>query len=97
MVFSFSRYLLPDKTSKVKQKTPVVKKNCNPQWNHTFIFENIPRDDLGNRSLELTIWDHDRFTSNQFLGGLRLNTGVGKYMGNPQLIQAEWRIYAMVI
>lgn len=77
-----SSYLLPDKIRRVKQKTPVLKKNCNPTWNHTMVFENVSWEDLRDFCLELTIWDYDRFTSNDFLGGVRLNLGSGKW-NNP--------------
>ena len=75
---SFSnRYLLPDKQSGSKQKTPVVKRDVNPRWNHILVFDDVGKEDLEARSLELTLWDHDRFTSNDFLGGVRLNLGTG--------------------
>ena len=32
-------YLLPDRTKAGKQKTDVVKKDCNPRWDHTFVFQ----------------------------------------------------------
>ncbi|KAK2145163.1 hypothetical protein LSH36_698g01047 [Paralvinella palmiformis] len=76
-------YLLPEKTKHAKQKTPVKKKDCNPTWNHTFVFEDIAWADLKERSLELTVWDHDRFTSNDFLGGVRLGLGTGTSGGRP--------------
>ncbi|CAH1799960.1 unnamed protein product [Owenia fusiformis] len=79
-------YLLPDKSKKAKMKTPVVKKNCNPVWNHTFVFEDVPLADLKERSLELTIWDYDRLSSNDFLGGVRLNLGTGESNGK----EVEW-------
>lgn len=61
----------------------MIKKDVNPHWNHTFVFEDISLDDLKERSLELTIWDHDRFTSNDFLGGVRLNVGTGYLLMLP--------------
>ena len=78
-IFFCDRYLLPERGRHAKQKTPVMKKNCNPQFNHTFVFEDVAWEDLRDRCLELTIWDHDRFTSNDFLGGVRLNVGSGKW------------------
>ncbi|XP_015909187.1 uncharacterized protein [Parasteatoda tepidariorum] len=74
-------YLLPDKTKSGKQKTPVLKKSCNPKWNHTFVYDDVTLDDLRERCLELTIWDYDKITSNDFLGGVRLCLGTGKYQG----------------
>uniref|UniRef100_A0A0L8G3J5 C2 domain-containing protein n=1 Tax=Octopus bimaculoides TaxID=37653 RepID=A0A0L8G3J5_OCTBM len=70
-------YLLPEKNRSSKQKTPVVKKNCNPVWNHCFIFEDVSASLLADRCLELTLWDYDRISSNDFLGGVRLNLGSG--------------------
>ncbi|KAF8785627.1 Synaptotagmin-like protein 4 like protein [Argiope bruennichi] len=79
-------YLLPDKSKSGKQKTPVFKKSCNPKWNHTFIYEDVSLDDLKERCLELTIWDYDKITSNDFLGGVRLCLGTGKYQGR----EVDW-------
>ncbi|KAL1139730.1 hypothetical protein AAG570_006708, partial [Ranatra chinensis] len=70
-------YLLPDKGRGSKQKAPVVRRTCNPAWNHTFTYNNVSLPELSERSLELTIWDHDRLASNEFLGGVRLNLGSG--------------------
>ena len=42
-----------------------------------FIFDDVSAEELRDRALELTVWDHDRFTSNDFLGGVRLNLGSG--------------------
>ena len=68
-------YLLPDTSKKTKHKTAVAKKNLNPVWNHSFCYENQTIDELRNRVLELTVWDFDRGSSNDFLGGLRLGLG----------------------
>jgi synaptotagmin-like protein len=79
-------YLLPDKNRSSKQKTPVAKRTTNPTWNYTFIYEDVTLADLSERALELTIWDHDRLASNEFLGGVRFSLGTGKYYGRI----AEW-------
>ncbi|XP_026638046.1 synaptotagmin-like protein 5 isoform X2 [Microtus ochrogaster] len=70
-------YLLPDDNKATKHKTAVVKKSVNPQWNHTFIFSGLYPQDIKNVCLELTIWDKEAFSSNIFLGGVRLNSGSG--------------------
>ncbi|XP_065217826.1 probable serine/threonine-protein kinase DDB_G0282963 [Planococcus citri] len=72
-------YLLPSKGRSCKQKTPVLKRTCHPIWNHTFVYNNVTLDELSQRCLELTIWDHDRLASNEFLGGVRLSLGTGLY------------------
>lgn len=70
-------YLLPDDSKATKHKTLVIKKSVNPQWNHTFTFSGLHPQDLKNVCLELTIWDKEAFSSNIFLGGVRLNSGSG--------------------
>lgn len=78
MLCFFFSYLLPDKGRSSKQKTPVLRRTCNPVWNYTFVYEDVSLQELSERSLELTVWDHDRLASNEFLGGLRFNLGTGK-------------------
>ncbi|XP_039276275.1 uncharacterized protein LOC111055235 isoform X2 [Nilaparvata lugens] len=74
-------YLLPDKMRSSKQKTAVLRRTCQPTWAHTFVYPHVTLDELAERSLELTVWDHDRLASNEFLGGVRLNLGSGKHNG----------------
>ncbi|XP_053397825.1 uncharacterized protein LOC123552334 isoform X2 [Mercenaria mercenaria] len=70
-------YLLPERHKSSKQKTAVIKKDCSPVWNHTFVFEDVTLMELRERCLELTIWDYEKLASNDFLGGVRLNLGTG--------------------
>ncbi|XP_066879140.1 synaptotagmin-like protein 5 isoform X4 [Kogia breviceps] len=70
-------YLLPDDSKATKHKTLVIKKSVNPQWNHTFMFTGLHPQDIKNVCLELTVWDKEAFSSNVFLGGVRLNSGSG--------------------
>ncbi|KAM6143383.1 synaptotagmin-like protein 5 isoform 2-T2 [Erethizon dorsatum] len=74
-------YLLPDDSKATKHKTVVIKKSVNPQWNHTFMFSGLYPQDINNVCLELTIWDKEAFSSNIFLGGVRLNCGSGASLG----------------
>ncbi|XP_017357210.1 synaptotagmin-like protein 5 isoform X2 [Cebus imitator] len=70
-------YLFPDDSKATKHKTLVIKKSVNPQWNHTFMFSGLHPQDIKNVCLELTVWDKEAFSSNIFLGGVRLNSGSG--------------------
>lgn len=70
-------YLLPDKNRNTKQKTTVAKRTINPTWNYTFVYDDVSLNELSERALELTIWDHDRLASNEFLGGVRFSLGTG--------------------
>ncbi|XP_006897574.1 PREDICTED: synaptotagmin-like protein 5 isoform X2 [Elephantulus edwardii] len=74
-------YLLPDDYKVTKHKTLVIKKSVNPQWNHTFMFSGLHPQDIKNVCLELTVWDKEAFSSNIFLGGVRLNSGSGVSYG----------------
>ncbi|GBM68698.1 Synaptotagmin-like protein 5 [Araneus ventricosus] len=76
-------YLLPDKSKAAKQKTPVVRKSNHPKWYYTVIYEDLSVEELRERSLELTVWDHDKIARNHFVGGVRLNVGTGLYHGVP--------------
>ncbi|KAL7979453.1 hypothetical protein Chor_004611 [Crotalus horridus] len=79
-------YLLPLKNRTTKKKTPVVKKSLNPHYNHTLVYNNIFAEQLSHICLELTVWDREPLSSNDFLGGVRL--GVGNGMSNGQA--ADW-------
>ncbi|KAM8800092.1 synaptotagmin-like protein 4 [Eudromia elegans] len=79
-------YLLPHKNKAFKRKTPVVKKTLNPHYNHTFVYNGINPEDLQHICLELTVWDREPLSSNDFLGGVRL--GVGNGMSHGQAV--DW-------
>ncbi|XP_010221351.1 PREDICTED: synaptotagmin-like protein 5 isoform X2 [Tinamus guttatus] len=79
-------YLLPDDNKATKHKTPIIKKNVNPQWNHTFAFSGLSSRDIRNVCLELTVWDKESLSSNIFLGGVRLSTGSGVSNGK----EVDW-------
>ncbi|XP_057706106.1 synaptotagmin-like protein 4 isoform X4 [Corythoichthys intestinalis] len=70
-------YLFPSKSKTNKRKTPVVKKNLNPHYGHTFVYKELTLDQLKTMCLELTVWDKEPMLSNEFLGGVRLSSGEG--------------------
>ncbi|XP_069048688.1 protein piccolo isoform X4 [Lepisosteus oculatus] len=61
-------YLLPGRSAENKRRTKHVQKSLNPEWNQTVIYKNIHLEQLKKKTLELTVWDYDRFSSNDFLG-----------------------------
>lgn len=67
--------LLPDKKGKTKHKTPVIKRTLNPTFDHKFSYDELSPDDLKGRVLEITIYDFDLASSDEFLGGVRLGLG----------------------
>ncbi|KAG7465060.1 hypothetical protein MATL_G00172170 [Megalops atlanticus] len=74
-------YLLPCKTKATKRKTPVVKKTLNPHYDHTFVYKDLTLEQLKGMCLELTVWDREAMSSNDFLGGVRLSSGGGAEQG----------------
>lgn len=79
-------YLLPHKNKASKRKTPVVKKTLNPHYNHTFVYNGINPEDLQHICLELTVWDREPLSSNDFLGSVRLGVGNGEEPGAHQTL-----------
>ncbi|XP_062855974.1 synaptotagmin-like protein 4 [Trichomycterus rosablanca] len=68
-------YLLPSSNKSKKRKTQVVKKTVNPQYDHTFVYKELNLEQLKNMCLELTVWDKEAMSSNDFLGGVRMSSG----------------------
>lgn len=72
-------YLLPERSKSGKQKTSVCRRTLNPKWEHTVTWESVSLHELAaDRSLEITVWDHDRLGHSELLGGLRFNLGNGE-------------------
>ncbi|XP_032489075.1 double C2-like domain-containing protein alpha [Phocoena sinus] len=55
-------------SAEYKRRTKYVQKSLNPEWNQTVIYKNISMEQLKKKTLEVTVWDYDRFSSNDFLG-----------------------------
>ncbi|KAF4789036.1 synaptotagmin-like protein 2 [Turdus rufiventris] len=69
-------YVLPDTSKKSYQKTRIIKRDPNPVFNHTIVYDGFHTEDLKDACVELTVWDHEKLT-NHFLGGIRLGLGTG--------------------
>uniref|UniRef100_A0A8C7RF75 Protein piccolo n=1 Tax=Oncorhynchus mykiss TaxID=8022 RepID=A0A8C7RF75_ONCMY len=70
-------YLLPGRgqvmvvqnaSAENKRRTKYVQRSLNPEWNQTVIYKNIHLEQLKKKTLEVTVWDYDRSSSNDFLG-----------------------------
>ncbi|XP_010142574.1 PREDICTED: synaptotagmin-like protein 3 [Buceros rhinoceros silvestris] len=81
--------ILPDHTE-VKRKSPVLKKEACPQWQHLFVFDGVTPAQLQQSCLHLTVWDQLTFSSSdQFLGGAKLGA---QLFGSTDLVsQSELR------
>lgn len=83
----FCSYLFPITAKTTKKKTPVVKKNLNPHYDHTFVYKQLALEQLKGMCLELTVWDKEAMSSNEFLGGVRLSSGEGKRSNSLNLFE----------
>eukprot|EP00118_Oscarella_pearsei_P008329 m.42288 g.42288 ORF g.42288 m.42288 type:complete len:1180 (+) comp33347_c0_seq6:187-3726(+) len=72
-------YLLPDKSKSTKQKTKTVFKNVNPVWEEVLTVKNVTLESLRYRVLEVSVWDYDRGSSNDFIGGARLGLNAEQF------------------
>ncbi|KAM6985095.1 synaptotagmin-like protein 5 [Aplochiton taeniatus] len=64
-------YLLPDKSRQSKRKTSIKANTINPVFNENLRYV-ISHSQLETRTLQLSVWHHDRFGHNSFLGEVEL-------------------------
>ncbi|KAL0622296.1 Synaptotagmin-like protein 3 [Plecturocebus cupreus] len=80
---------LPDQ-QKLRQKSPVLKKQACPQWKHSFVFSGVTPAQLRQSSLELTVWDQALLGMNdRLLGGARLGSQGGAAGGRDACSQLK--------
>ncbi|KAM8974113.1 protein piccolo isoform 2-T2 [Pelodytes ibericus] len=84
-------YLLPGRgqvmvvqnaSAEYKRRTKYVQKSLNPEWNQTVIYKNISMEQLKKKTLEVTVWDYDRFSSNDFLGEVLMDLSNASSLDN---------------
>ncbi len=56
-----------------KRRTKYIPRTLDPEWHQTLVFMSIPRDELDGKTLEVTVWDYDRFKPNDFIGEVLLD------------------------
>ncbi|XP_073803184.1 protein piccolo isoform X4 [Danio rerio] len=61
-------YLLPGRGAENKRRSKHVQKTLNPEWNQTVIYKNIHLEQLRKKTLEVSVWDYDKSSANDFLG-----------------------------
>ncbi|XP_069547239.1 synaptotagmin-2-like isoform X3 [Brachyistius frenatus] len=62
--------LHPDK--KKKYDTKVHKKTLNPVFNETFVFKQLPYEELGGKTLVMSVYDYDRFSKHDVIGEVKI-------------------------
>nr|XP_043880789.1 synaptotagmin-2 isoform X3 [Solea senegalensis] len=63
-------HLFPDK--KKKYDTKVHKKTLNPVFNETFVFKQVPYEELGGKTLVMSVYDYDRFSKHDVIGEVKI-------------------------
>ncbi|XP_074863999.1 synaptotagmin-like protein 4 [Carettochelys insculpta] len=64
-------YLLPDKSRQGKRKTTIKRNSVNPLYNELLKYQ-INKSLLLTRTLQFSVWHHDRFGRNTFLGEVEI-------------------------
>lgn len=80
-----------------KKKTTIKKRNRDPVWNESFIF-NVTVEKLRETSFNFIVMDYDRITQNEAIGQVTLSyrsTGASLHhwtemMNNPRRPIAQW-------
>ena len=80
-----------------KKKTTIKKRNRDPVWNESFIF-NVTVEKLRDTSFNFIVMDYDRITQNEPIGQVTLSyrsTGASLHhwtemMNNPRRPIAKW-------
>ena len=67
-----------------KRRTKYIPKTLDPEWHQTLVFMNLSSPaELASKTLEVSVWDYDRFKTNDFLGEVVLNlSGIHCYHTN---------------
>jgi len=46
----------------------MVPETLDPKWNETFVYASFRKSDLQKKALEITVYDYDNLSSEQYMG-----------------------------
>ncbi|XP_056603794.1 protein piccolo [Triplophysa dalaica] len=84
-------YLLPGRgqvmvvqnaSAENKRRSKHAQKSLNPEWNQTVIYKNIHLEQLRKKTLEVSVWDYDKSSSNDFLGEVLIDLSNTSHLDN---------------
>lgn len=55
------------------RQTRYFSQTCDPEWNTTMVYENVPPEELSTRYLEVTAWNYSIYDPKHCLGGMLLD------------------------
>lgn len=82
-------YIMPNKEEIFESK--IVYQSLNPVFDQSFEFKRLLPDDIRNQTLILRVYDHDRFTKNDTIGGVILPLENADLFGVVMRMQIEER------
>ena len=77
-------YLLPDRSERSKRKTTTIHGTNEPRWDQTFVYSPVKKTDLNHRTLEITVYDFDRFGSHDLIGEVTVDLSTVPLDDEPQ-------------
>ncbi|XP_062612392.1 uncharacterized protein LOC134274153 [Saccostrea cucullata] len=83
-------YLLPGRCSENKRRTKHISRTLNPEWHQTVVFQNLHHEEVKYKTLEITVWDYDRFKANDFLGEVVIDLSVEGMIYKIFLKMTDW-------
>ncbi|KAG5267993.1 hypothetical protein AALO_G00228240 [Alosa alosa] len=84
-------YLLPGRgqvmvvqnaSAENRRRSKHAQRSLNPEWNQTVIYKNIHLEQLRKKTLEVSVWDYDKCSSNDFLGEVLIDLSNATQLDN---------------
>ncbi|XP_055347063.1 synaptotagmin-C-like [Paramacrobiotus metropolitanus] len=64
----YCKILVVPGRAEYKYRTRHIQQNLNPEWKETFTFQGIDPNEIHHKKIEITVWDWDRLSADDFLG-----------------------------
>ncbi|KRX84536.1 Rab-3-interacting molecule unc-10 [Trichinella sp. T6] len=76
-------FLLPDRSEKSRRQSKTMAETCNPVWRQSLVYKEVTFTDLNGKAIEITVWDYDQYTSNDFLGEVLIDLSKANLDNTP--------------
>lgn len=68
-------------SEKSKRRTKMVPETLDPKWNETFVYASFRKSDLAKKALEITVYDYDIISSEQYMGEVGMQPSLRRVGG----------------